>query len=131
MIGTEAVFHEHCETGMGKGAADNRERLIKMCLEHGLKIESTRFQKPIENKVTYKPLGVKRSAEISSKTHEQLDYLICRKDDNVTITDCFTDVHSQLDSNHYPMIATMKMRFRAPKKAAPSTPKYDDKSMEI
>ena len=50
--------------------------------------------------------GVKRSAERTSRTHVQLDHLICRKEDNVTITACFTDVQSRLDSNHYPMIAT-------------------------
>ena len=47
---------------MGDGAIDNRERLIKLCIENGLKIASTRFQKPqkpIEEKVTYKPLGLK------------------------------------------------------------------------
>ena len=58
VIGTEAVFHEHCEKGVGGGAIDNRERFINMCLENGSKIASTRFQKPIEEKVTYKPLGV-------------------------------------------------------------------------
>ena len=44
---------------MGDGAIDNRERLNKLCRENGLKIASTRLQKPIEEKVTYKPLGLK------------------------------------------------------------------------
>ena len=109
---------------MGDEAIDDRERFINMCLENGLKIASTRFQKPTEEKVTYKQLGVTRSAEITSRTHEQLDYFICRKHDNVTITDCFTDVYSKLDSNHYPMIATMKLQSNNLKKEEASTPKY-------
>ena len=85
--------------------------------------------KPIEENVTCKPLGVKKSAEITSRTHEQLDYLICRKEDNVTITDCFTDIRARLDSNHYPMIATMKLQFNNLKKEEASTPKYCDKTV--
>ena len=34
--GKEAIYHEECERGMGNGARDNREMLIKLCLENGL-----------------------------------------------------------------------------------------------
>ena len=76
---------------------------------------STIFQKPVEEKVTYKPLGVKRNQEITERTHEQLDYLLCRKEDNVTVKDCYTDTRTRLDSNHYPIIATLQVQFRSTK----------------
>ncbi len=129
VIGTEAIYHEECERGMGDGARDNRERLIRLCLENGLAVTSTRFPKPVENKATYKPLGVKRNQEIRERTHEQLDYVISRKEDNITVTDCHTDTKSRLDSNHYPLIATLKVQFRNVKKTEPGAPKYNDKSV--
>ena len=47
----------------------------------------------------------------------------------MTITDCFTDVRSKLESNHYPMIATMRLQFNNLKKEEASTQKYSDKTV--
>ena len=52
-----------------------------------------------------------------------------REEDNICITDCTTDTKADLDANHYPLMATLKVKFRKLKPTPKATPKYDDKNV--
>ena len=95
VIGKHAAYHPECEQGMGIETTDNRDRMFKFCLEHGLKLTNAMFEKPIEQRVTYRPTKVRPDAPITSRTHEQIDYIMIREEDNICITDCATDTWTQ------------------------------------
>ena len=92
---------------------NNRNRLINLCLENDLKIENTMFPKPVNKLATYLPLGISKTANISANTHWQIDYIMTRRD-NIRSEDCETDTKAQLQSDHYPVMAQMKIKFKRP-----------------
>ena len=58
VIGKHALYDRESESKMTKETEDNRERLITFCLENGLKLTNTLFEKETREKVTYRPIGV-------------------------------------------------------------------------
>ena len=92
---------------------NNRYRLIKLCLENDLKIDNAMFPKPANKLAPYLPLGVSKTASISANTHWQIDFIMTRRD-NIRIEDCETDTKAQLQSDHYPVMAQMKIKFKRP-----------------
>ena len=96
---------------MGRGTKDNRERLIRFCTENGLKLSSTFFDKKMEEKVTYRPIKVGKKEPITARTHDQIDYFICRKKDNISMKDCKSDCRSKMETRHYPLMATLQVQF--------------------
>ena len=128
-IGKHAAYHPDSEKGMNTKTIDNRERLIKLCLENGLKLANAMFEKPIEQRITYKPISTREDAPICSRTHDQIDYIMIRESDKITISDCTSDTYSMIESKHYPLLATMKVKFRKLKPLIKATPKYDEKGI--
>ena len=82
-----------------------------MCIEHGLRLESTRFNKPVDKLATYEPIEHRRARPISKHKHEQTDYILTKKD-NLNITNCEADTRPFLRTYHFPMIAGMKTAIR-------------------
>ena len=48
-----------------KATINNRNRLIRLCLDNDLKIDNTMFPKPAHKLATYLPLGVSKTAKIT------------------------------------------------------------------
>lgn len=97
----------------------------------GLKLANTMFEKPIEQRVTYKPTSTIEDAPICSRTHDQIDYIMIRETGKVTISDCTSDTYSMIESKHYPLLATMKVKSGKLKPPIKATPKYDEKGIWI
>ena len=92
VIGTHTLMAEGaCPEKLDQDTTkDNRDRFIEWCIENGLKLENTMFEKPIEKLATYKPPGISYGAKISVNTHWQTDYIATAKG-NIRITNCETD----------------------------------------
>ena len=112
--------------GMGESAQDNRQRMINWCLEHGFKLDNTRFPKNVDNLATFRPPSCKPSQKISKDEHEQTDYIMTQQG-NVRITDCETDTKSRLLTDHYPVIAEIKIVFREKREERKKTFRYNDR----
>ena len=122
IIGMFAVSIDAKKEAAGKGALDNKERLTNTCMEQGLKLINTGFDKPIEQRATYRPLKVKPSLPISDAAREQLDHVMARDQGNLRFKDCFTDTNEYLDSHHYPILAMLQIQCSKVKKLPPQHP---------
>ena len=96
---------------MNTDVRENRDKLIECCIDNGMRLANTMFQKPIDKLVTYRPLITKKHENITANNHDQSDYIITQKS-CLTITDCETDTKSILLSDHFPIIAEMNIKFR-------------------
>ena len=86
------------------------------------------FEKPESKLATYLPLGISKSAKISANTHWQIDYIMTRRN-NIRIEDCETDTKAQLQSDHYPVIAQMKIKFKKQSSKPEQIKTYNKKSV--
>ena len=83
VMGKYTIYTQNKEKNMAPDTRDNRERLIKLCLENGLKLMNTMFKKPVEQLATHKPLYTKDDTPIAHETHDQIDYIMMRDKDKM------------------------------------------------
>ena len=65
---------------LSSGTEANRGHLIRFCLRNGLHLSNTFFQKTVDKLAMYKPKDTKDLAPVSENTHEQIDYIISKKE---------------------------------------------------
>lgn len=94
---------------------DNRQRFINMCIELGLTICNTRFEKTAKKLCTHKPIStVRQHAEWNYESFDQIDYVLINNRFKNSCTDCETDPDAPIDSDHYPLWANFKLRLKIP-----------------
>ena len=113
---------------MGESAKESRRLFITWCLEHDYVLDNTKFPKQVEKLATFRPVACSPAKRIHENTHEQTDYILTRHG-NTRITDCETDTHSALMTDHYPIIADMKILFRDRPENPHKLYRYNNKSI--
>ena len=77
-----------------------------------MRIINTFFPKPQEKLATYRPLGTSPDQPIQASTHEQIDYPLVHAGQQSLVQDCETDTKTWLQSDHYPLIVSFKLKYR-------------------
>jgi len=103
----------------------NRELLVDLCQEHKLTIMNTQFQKTKEKLATYRKVGIGIDQEIRRGTHEQIDYIITQTRWKNTVQDAEADTEANIDTDHYPVKAKIRINLRLYKKKQTERKKYD------
>ena len=99
----------------GLGERNERgERVIQFCTENQLAISNTYFQKPARKLYTWKSPG--------DWCRNQIDYILIRKRFRNSIKNCQTYPGADINSDHNPVIANVKLNLKVIKK-----PQHDKK----
>ena len=109
----------------------NRDRCIEFCLKQKLILANTGFKKTKEKTATFRAPGTLETEEIIHKKQEQIDYITVRQRWNNTITDAESNTKANLDTDHYPVTATCRIKLRAShNKKGPGRKKYEESTKE-
>ena len=114
--------------GMSAATESNRNHLIRFCLRNGLQLSNTFFEKPTNKLVTFRPREIEEWRDITENTHEQIDYVISKKG-HIRITNCETDTAALLRSDHYPLMASYRMKFKPENNRSEANHKYNSNSL--
>ena len=125
--------HFHCSiekdiASMTDEALANREAFMHMAKSNEFRICNTFFEKPPSKLVTYRRPTAKANAPPNPRTHDQRDYILIPQRWANTVTNCETSMHLPFETDHYPVMATLRVKFarRTAKTAKPPT-RYDRK----
>ena len=94
---------------------DNREHFINFCLEEKMNISNTWFQKEDKQLCTFiwpKTRGERKLPYIRDR-YETLDYWLTQQKWKNSVINCEADPDANLDTDHYPLIATIRVKLKA------------------
>ena len=91
----------------------NRERCIQFCLRHRMLLANTKFQKTKEKTATFRIPGVEFNEEIQHKKHKQIDYIAVQHRWKKSVINAESNTKANLNTDHYPVIATIRIKLRA------------------
>ena len=113
------IIGDHAYTNPGaasevqsEGVLDNRTRLIDFCEAHGLNIMNTKFQKPVLNKITFRPPGTKHGDNPSECRYEQIDLFLVADIYQNAVDDVYSNGRENLDTDHCPVVMKVSTKFR-------------------
>ena len=129
VMGKYTITNGRTPADLKDGTDENRRLLLNFCIENGIKLTNTTFNKNPKKLITYRPLGVDKDAPISEETHEQIDYIMTKQEPAATITDCETDTNITINTDHYPMLAKTSVKFRRINKEQKEIYRYNDKTI--
>ena len=72
---------------------------------------NTFFTKPTDKPATLRPPGTKIETAITTTSHEQIDYWLIPRRWWPIVTDIEADARSWLQTDHYPLIISLKIRY--------------------
>ena len=103
-------------TDMPNDTRDNRDYLIEYCTTHELRVLNTMYRKTPNKLATYRKKKEKpkpnETESFAATTHEQLDYIITNKRWRNSISNTESDTKANIDTDHFPVIATVKLKLR-------------------
>ena len=109
----------------------NRSRCIQYCLKHNLILSNTRFKKTKEKTATFRWPGIEINEEITHKNHEQIEYIAVQHRWKNSVLNAESDSKANIKSDHYPVIATIRIKLKArAKKIGPGRQKYMESTKE-
>ena len=79
-------------------------------------LHNTYFQKQERKLATYRNIGIQKQDPIARPTHDQLDYVITQRRWRNAIVDVEGDPECNVDSDHNPLIAKVRIKLKALKK---------------
>ena len=88
----------------------NRDRCIEFCLKQNLILANTKFKKTKEKTATFRTPGTIETEETAHKKHEQIDCIAVQQRWKNTITDAGSNTKANLDTDHYPVSATIRIK---------------------
>ena len=97
---------------------DNRDKLLEFCRVRDMRAMNTYFKQEDSKLATYRPLTTSPEVAISAKTHEQIDYVLINANEARTVRNVITDTNALLMTDHYPLIAELRILFTFKKQAA-------------
>jgi hypothetical protein len=127
----EQVFENATVKGrnaLTTNTAASRNMLIRFCLKNGFQLANAFFEKSPDKLITYRPKEVKEREPIAPGTHEQIDYLITKKG-CIRILNCESDTTSLLNSDHFPVIASDRTKFKAIHKTQQTNQRYSNNTL--
>ena len=104
--------------------------LTNLCWNHDLFFCNTQFDKANEELITYREPATIHGPPWTSNRYHQIDFIINNQRWKNTCTNCWTDTNTDLDSDHYPVIATFKTTLAKPKKTDHITNTYWNPTQE-
>jgi exonuclease III len=108
---------------MSKSTRSNREHLINTAVNKHMVIRNSFFKKHPKLQITRVIPGKPRKGNAAMDSHEILDHWLVPKQWFSSILDVTTRVEDDVDSDHIPSIATIKMKYRE-KKLSPRSPTH-------
>ena len=115
---------------MADKVKENRNLMVEFCLTNELRVVNTMYRKRIERVATYRRIGVAISEPIEAGTHEQLDYIVTTKRWRNSITDAESDTGANIDTDHYPVTGTIRIKLRGKKIGGEKRHRYMECSRE-
>ena len=106
------------------GTTENRRMLIGMCKENELILLNTQYRKRKEKIVTHRELGVKREEELTRGKYEQIDFIMTSRRWRNTVKDAESDTAANIESDHYPVKALIRIKLKASKKGGQTRKRY-------
>ena len=92
----------------------NRKLMVDFCRENEYRIVNTFFEKPDEQLVTY--LEVKKKGEVipwyTRSHYNQIDFVLIKQRWKNHAQDCWSDVHANITSDHFPVIADLSYKLK-------------------
>ncbi len=92
---------------------ENRNLLIEYCNEFDMILANTLFQKDKQHTATYKEVGTTIVDEIQRGTHEQIDFITIQRRWRNNISNAESDTQANIESDHYPVWASFKLKVKA------------------
>jgi len=96
----------------GEGVQENRELFVELCRKHKLIASNTLFHKQEQHRATFREIGKGREEEMKRGNFEQLDYILIPKRWRNGIVDAAADGEANIDSDHYPVWAKIKIKLK-------------------
>ena len=78
--------------------------------KYNLALTNTYFKKSIEKTATVRLVGKKIDDPINHQTHDQIDFIAVQHRWKNSITNIESDSKVNVSSDHYPVIATVKIQ---------------------
>ena len=121
-VGSEKHSSIAGKHGLGK-RNDRGTRLIHFCEEHKLSIMNTYFELPARQRYTWKSPG--------DVTRNQIDYILIRQRFRNSITKCKTYPGADINSDHNPVIAKVRIKLKSNKGEDKEDSKHDVDCLKI
>ena len=116
--------------GRSDNVIENRQLLINFCMRHKCQLANTFFKKRKEKLATYREIGVTRDQDIKRGTHEQIDYVIVPQRWKNNILNAEADEKTNIDTDHNPVMAEIRVRLKAIRATNKRRPKYQECTAE-
>jgi exonuclease III len=132
-IGEYTFEPETANRNRSEQTQSNRRRIIKLCIDHNLRVMNTMFRKQKEKLATYREVGTPIGWTCSRQNirlngnpfgFEQIDYVLATERWKNTVKDCETDNLANITTTHYPVCARINIRLKAIKTAIKRRKKY-------
>jgi hypothetical protein len=72
---------------------------------------------------TFRPLNVSPAEDPTGSSHEQIDFILAKSQNAKAVRNAYSDTKSALPTDHYPVIAQLKVIFREKKEDEKPKPK--------
>ena len=92
---------------------NNRHYLIDLCEQHDLKLMNTCFRKQNNKLATYRKVGAHRDEAMNRTCFEQIDYVATTNRWKNAVVDVEADTTANINSDHYPIVATLRIKLKA------------------
>ena len=103
------------------GMNDNRERMIELAKTYNLVAMNIRFRKRPEKLATYRAPGTSFGPPWNRGRYETLDYILAHDRWKNSIMNVESDPTANIDSDNFPLKATIKIRLKAVRNTSMST----------
>ena len=87
--------------------------LTNIIRTQGLVIKNTYFDKPPKNKATYRKVGTQLGPPWTPDRYEEIDHCIVRNSWNNNIINIQTEPTTNVSTDHFTMIATIRQKLKA------------------
>ena len=103
--------------GRTEGILENRNLLIELCTEFELILCNTYFKKQNTKLATFREVGTTLEEPVTRGKYEQLNFIITQRRWKNMVTNCESDMKANIDTDHYPVTATYRIKLKAVSKA--------------
>ena len=113
-----------------EGVKENRRMFISMCMQLKCKVMNTMFEKPDIKLITHKHQRTRFGPPWVRGDYETLDYVIAGERWKNTVENVESDVFANIDSDHSPLIYTIRVKLKGVHRMRDTRVKYEKCSPE-
>ena len=117
---------------LSQAQLNNRARFVEFCLERKMVVKNTFFQKPDEQLLTYKAVGVQRwLPPWTLHKYAQMDFILINDKWKNSVTNVSTSHVHAVDTDHKLLMADIRFRLKCKKRESISrAPRYRNPSQQ-